>query len=81
MSDLTCQTLSLTEAAEMLGVHRDTAYALAKEGRFPVPVLTVGRSKRVSRRQLEHFINPPAVHEDIDVELQVDGREIARELP
>lgn len=48
--------ISLTEAGQALGISRATAYRLADTGEFPVPVLTVGRSKKVSRRRLMAFI-------------------------
>lgn len=38
----------LVTAAAILGLSRNTAYALAREGGFPVPVLRVGRLYRVS---------------------------------
>jgi hypothetical protein len=31
------------------GIGRDQAYQLAREGRFPVPVLRIGRCLRVTR--------------------------------
>jgi predicted DNA-binding transcriptional regulator AlpA len=40
-------TISLAEAAEILGIHRTTAWSLHKRGEFPVPVLRVGSSLRV----------------------------------
>jgi excisionase family DNA binding protein len=49
-------TVSLTEAAARLGISRAYAYRLAREGRFPVSVLEIGRKKRVSRAQLERFL-------------------------
>lgn len=49
-------TYTLVEAADRLGIGHSTAYELAARGDFPVRVLTIGRSKRVSRRQLEAFI-------------------------
>ncbi len=53
-----CQTLSLREAAEILGIGRRTAYSLASEGRCPVPLLTVGGVKKVSKAQLDHYLAP-----------------------
>lgn len=37
----------LVTAAAILGVGRTTAHALARAGRFPVPVIRVGRRYRV----------------------------------
>ncbi|QXC59361.1 helix-turn-helix domain-containing protein [Aquihabitans sp. G128] len=48
--------LTLAEAAAELRIGRSTAYELAARGAFPVPVLTIGTSKRVSRRHLEAYI-------------------------
>ena len=40
--DLTsCATLSLAEAARVLGIHRSTAWELYKRGEFPLPVLKI----------------------------------------
>ena len=40
-------TVSIPEAARLLGIGRTTAYELASRGEFPVPVLRVGRQFRV----------------------------------
>lgn len=53
------QTCTLREAAAILGISERTAYRLNASGQFPVPVLTIGGSRRVSRRQLEAFIEGP----------------------
>ena len=50
-------TLSLAEAAEILGIHRTTAWSLQKRGEFPVPVLKIGTSLRVVKAHLQHFID------------------------
>ena len=51
------QTLSLEEAAVALGISRSTAYAVARRGEFPIPVLSIGRKlRRVSRLQLERYL-------------------------
>lgn len=52
-------TYSLAEAGAILGISKTTAYELYRNGRFPVPVLTVGTRKKVSRRALEAFIDGP----------------------
>jgi predicted DNA-binding transcriptional regulator AlpA len=51
-----CLTMSLAEAAKVIGVHRTTAWSIYKRGEFPVPVLKVGSSLRVVRSQLEAFL-------------------------
>lgn len=50
-------TVSLHRAAEILGIGQSTAYELARRGEFPVPVLMIGRSKRVALVQLERYLN------------------------
>jgi excisionase family DNA binding protein len=52
------QTLTLTEAAALLGIARSTAYQLAAEERFPVPVIRLGRRLVVSRVALSRLIDP-----------------------
>lgn len=57
MIDFTsCATLSLTEAATVLGIHRSTAWDLYKRGEFPVPVLQIGHRLRVTKAQLRRFL-------------------------
>jgi Helix-turn-helix domain len=51
-----CATLSLVDAAKVLGIHRSTAWDLHKRGKFPIPILEVGHRLRVSRVHLEHFL-------------------------
>jgi len=55
--DLTvCATISLTQAAQTLGIHRSTAWDLHKKGGFPVPVLRIGSRLRVTKASLEAFL-------------------------
>lgn len=49
-------TLSLSQAAEVLGVHRSTAWELYKRGEFPLPVLQVGHRLLVTKVHLERFL-------------------------
>ena len=51
-----CATVSLSQAAEVLGVHRSTAWELYKRGEFPVPVLHIGNRLRVTKLHLERFL-------------------------
>lgn len=46
--------VSVSEAAQMLGVSPSTAYRLARENR--IPVIRIGSSVRVNLRQLEKWI-------------------------
>jgi excisionase family DNA binding protein len=62
------RTLSLAEAAEMLGIGRSTAYRLAQQGALPVPVLEIGPVLRVSLVHVERYletglpVRPPDEH-------------------
>ncbi len=42
-------TVDIQTAGRAWGLGRDQAYRLAREGRFPVPVLRLGRYLRVTR--------------------------------
>jgi hypothetical protein len=42
-------TVDVATAGRAWGIGRDRAYALARQGRFPVPVLRLGRYLRVTR--------------------------------
>jgi predicted DNA-binding transcriptional regulator AlpA len=48
--------ITLAEAAEILGIHKSTAWAIQSRGEFPVPVLRIGSSLRVVRAHLEYFL-------------------------
>jgi len=50
-----CLTLSIEEAAAKLGVSRDAGYRAAKRGQ--IPVIEVGRLKRVPRARFERLLN------------------------
>lgn len=50
-------TVTLPTAAELLGIGERTAYDLVARDEFPVPVLRIGRSLRVSRRAIEQFVD------------------------
>lgn len=49
-------TISVPEAGAMLGICRGTAFRLAREGCFPVPVLRVGYQQRVPRAPLMYLL-------------------------
>jgi excisionase family DNA binding protein len=49
-------TMTLAEAAEILGIHRTTAWSLHKRGEFPVPVLKIGSNLRVVKAHLQQFM-------------------------
>lgn len=50
------RTMSIDEAAKVLGIGRTTAYELSKQGRFPVRILRLGRKIRVSRTELDRYL-------------------------
>jgi hypothetical protein len=58
-----CATLSLPEAAVVLGIHRSTAWELHKRGEFPVPVLQIGHRLRVTKVQLQRYLMGPSTGE------------------
>jgi excisionase family DNA binding protein len=47
--------VTLGEAAETLGIATTSAYRMVREGRFPLPVVRVGRRVMVSRVALEQM--------------------------
>lgn len=51
-----CATMSLADAALVLGIHRSTASELCRRGEFPVPVLEIGHRRRVTKIHLERFL-------------------------
>jgi len=52
-------TLDVVEAGRWLGISRNTAYRLAKEGRFPVRTLHIGQQRRVATGDLMEYLNIP----------------------
>jgi excisionase family DNA binding protein len=52
-------TLSLPEAARLLGIGRTHAYTLAASGQFPVPVIRLGRIVRVPTAPLLELLGLP----------------------
>ena len=49
-------TLTVPEAAELLGISSWQAYALIKRGEFPVAPLRLGRAIRIPRAPLERLL-------------------------
>jgi len=48
--------MTLAEAAKELRISRGQAYQLAREGRFPVPIIRIGERRLiVSRRAIEEL--------------------------
>lgn len=50
------RTLTIPEAAAVIGISRAAAYELAKENRLPVPVIRAGKRLLVSRAALEEVL-------------------------
>jgi len=48
--------MSLADTAQILGIHRSTAWALYKNGELPVPVLRVGSSLRIVRAHVQQYL-------------------------
>jgi excisionase family DNA binding protein len=58
-------TLTVPEAAEMLGISEWQTYALIKRDEFPTPVLRLGRVIRIPRQPLLETLGiaePPGAH-------------------
>lgn len=53
-------TLTLPEAARLLGIGRTHAYTLAAHGEFPVPVMRLGHAVRVPTAPLLILLGLPA---------------------
>ncbi len=54
-------TLSVTEAAVCLGISKNLAYALAREGKLPGLIRLGNKRMVVSRIQLENLLRGPEV--------------------
>ena len=62
-------TLSLSEAAKVLGIGVSTAYRLCSRGEFPVPVLRIGGTVKVSTKRLKQYVDG-----DVDAVTVESGR-------
>lgn len=51
-------TLTIREAADILGIPHATAYDHARSGKFAVPVIRSGQTYRVSRAAVEAKVGP-----------------------
>ena len=56
MANETVATMSVTQAAQLLGIGRQTAYDLANTGKLP-GARRLGRRIIVSKRALERFLD------------------------
>lgn len=50
------QTLTFAEACAILDISPSTGYRLAAKGEFPIRVLQIGGSKKISRRELDAYL-------------------------
>jgi len=50
------QTVTIAEAAKLLGIGRNLCYELARRGELPVPVLRCGRRLLIPKRSLERIL-------------------------
>lgn len=53
-------TISISEAAQCFGIHRTTAYELAKRDELGVPVMRLGRTWRVPTAEVRRVLGLPA---------------------
>jgi excisionase family DNA binding protein len=51
--------IDLLEAARMLGIGRTLAYRLVREGRWPTPVIRIGRLIKVPVAPLNEYLRDP----------------------
>jgi excisionase family DNA binding protein len=56
--ELARMTLTVTEAAELLGIGRSAAYEAARRGE--IPTIRVGRRILIPRAALDRFLEGPA---------------------
>jgi excisionase family DNA binding protein len=54
-----CTVVDLPVAAQMLGIGRTFAYQLVREGRWPTPVIRVGRLIKVPVAPLREYLGDP----------------------
>ena len=59
-----CQTLSISEASQVLGICRNTGYKLAKQNKFPGMIL-LGDNIRVSKIVINNLLRDK-IYDDID---------------
>ena len=67
------RTMSVDQAARELGIGRSLAFELARNGRFPVPVLRLGHRLVVPIEPLERLLSGRAPAEDPAEPVAADG--------
>jgi len=56
MNSVERKTLSIPEVSDILGISRNSGYALAKRGELPVPVIKLGKRMVVSKAAIEKLL-------------------------
>lgn len=51
------RTVTVEEAAKLLGIGRNTAYEAVRTDSFPTPVIKVGRRYLIPRAPLDRLLN------------------------
>ncbi len=59
-------TLTVTEAGQLLGISRNSAYEAARRGE--IPTIRVGRRIRVPRSRLDELLDGLTGHDELDDE-------------
>ncbi len=54
--DLTERLLVADDVAGLLNIKRSTVYELSRREQDPLPSVKIGRAKRFSRKQVEHWL-------------------------
>jgi len=84
-------TVTIEEAAVVLGISRSLAYRQARAGAFPVPVVSIGRRLVVPLKKLEDLLGVKFLTKEDDVITPLEGpsctpapqgqADISREIP
>jgi excisionase family DNA binding protein len=54
-------TITISEAAGILGISRSTAYESVRNGTFPVAVIKIGKRLVISRAAIEQVLGTPPI--------------------
>jgi excisionase family DNA binding protein len=58
-----CATMSIPQVAKVLGIHKSTAYELIKRDEFPVPVIPLGGTYRVTKVAVRRLLKEHEMRE------------------
>jgi len=53
------RTYTIEEVADLFGLNRNTAYAMARADELPVPTIKIGKRMFVSRAALDRLLDSP----------------------